>query len=52
MNGRPWSPKELERLRKLYPERAARKVAKMLRRPLCSVYSAAYALGLKKTEEF
>ena len=52
MNGRPWTPEDLDLLRTLYPVRSTREVAALLGRPVYSIYNAVYKLGLKKTAEF
>jgi hypothetical protein len=51
VNGREWTERELDTLRRLYPIQATRKVAKALGRPIYSVNYAAGKLGLHKTAE-
>ncbi|MFN7997002.1 MAG: HNH endonuclease signature motif containing protein [Bryobacteraceae bacterium] len=52
MNGRIWTAAELAELQAIYPHRSTKLVAQLLRRPLCSVYNAAYKLGLRKTPAY
>lgn len=52
MKRKIWSPGELSRLRDLYPIQPTSKVARLLRRSICSINSAATKLGLRKTEEY
>ena len=47
-----WSKADLSRLRKLYSDHPSNEIAKSLNRSLASVYNTAYALGLKKSEQF
>lgn len=52
MNGQPWTPKQLDRLRVLYPTQPTKNIAKIFGRKVYSVYNAAYKQGLRKTPEF
>lgn len=52
MNGKLWTPAQLELLKRLYPDRATKAVAKACRHPVASVYHMAAALGLKKSASF
>lgn len=52
MNGSPWTPAQLELLRKLYPDTPTRDVAKACAHSLCSTYGYAQKLGLEKSEAF
>ncbi len=49
MNGRAWSPASIARLRELYPDTPAEKIAGLLKRPTYSIYGKAFALGLEKS---
>jgi len=49
---RPWTTAGDENLRKLYPDRKATEVARLLGRTLRAVYARAKQLGLHKSEEF
>jgi hypothetical protein len=49
---RPFTPKELAVVRKKYPNTPSTEIARQLRRTICSVYRAAWKLGLKKSKEF
>jgi hypothetical protein len=51
MNGRAWSPAEIRKLRKLYPNTRAKKIAKRLKHSLSSVYQTATRHRIKKTRE-
>lgn len=44
----PWSPSELNRLRRLYAKHSNQEIARRLNRSLSSVISQAFKLGLKK----
>ncbi len=52
MNRRPWTPQELEALRRLYPDQKAADLARLLGRSVSSVYGAANSLGLGKSAAF
>jgi hypothetical protein len=52
MNGKPWTSAEIELLKRLYPQRTTKDVAKACGHPLASVYHMATALGLKKSAAF
>jgi|SRR6185437_3671079 len=52
MNGRPWTPEEIETLRQLYPHRPTKEIAALLGRPMGTVYAYADRMGVKKSEEF
>jgi hypothetical protein len=52
MNGSPWTPEQLELLRKLYPDTPTRDVAKVCGHSLCSTYGYAQKLGLEKSQAF
>ena len=52
MNGKPWTADELDVLRDVYPHLSTERVAKALRRSICSVNGAAFTLGLHKTEKY
>jgi len=49
---RPWSDKELARLRRLYPAKPTDVVAKALHRRITQVNSQAWVLGLRKDREY
>lgn len=49
---RYWTNREIDLLKKLYPDRPAAEIAEQLNRQLTSVYSKAKDLGLSKSEEF
>lgn len=52
MNGKPWLPEEIERLRALYPYAPTAKVAQQLGRTLSGTNGMAAKLGLHKTPEY
>jgi len=52
MNGNPWTSAELKKLKRHYPDMPTMKLAGLLRRPVCSVYTKASALGIKKSEGY
>lgn len=52
MNGKPWTPELLERLRRLYPDTPTRDVAKACEHTLSNTYAKATKLGLKKSAAF
>lgn len=52
MNGKPWTQRQLMRLTYLYPDTPAPAIAKLVRRPLMSVYQKAKQLGLKRDPAF
>lgn len=52
MNGAPWTPEQLELLRRLYPGTPTRDVAKACGHCLGSTYKHANTLGLKKSAAF
>ena len=52
MNGRPWTEKELNRLRELYPTRHSGKIAAIFKCTVARIYNAAHRLGLRKSPEF
>lgn len=47
-----WGPEEEKTLRELYPKMRTDKLAELLGCPKYTIYNKAFALGLKKTEEF
>lgn len=47
-----WTPEQLDALRRLYPDYPCNVVAKVLKRPIGSVYQKAAALGIEKSEAF
>jgi hypothetical protein len=47
-----WTPAELKRVAKLYPDHPTEAIAKQLGRTVESTYNAAHKLGLKKSAEF
>lgn len=47
-----WTQKELDTVRRLYPHRRTVEIAKLLKRPLSSVYQAAANLDVHKTKAF
>lgn len=49
MSGRAWSPASIARLRELYPDTPAKKIAGLLKRSKCSICAKAAALGLEKS---
>ena len=52
MSGKIWTSKEINYLQQHYPDRRSADIAKELNRSLCSVYSQARILGLKKSKQF
>jgi hypothetical protein len=50
MNGMPWTEKELETLRRLYPNNTSSVVAVILKRDVSSINGKARTLGLQKSE--
>lgn len=48
----PWSPSDLDTLRRLYPDHRTSEIAALLDRPLVRVYARATRLGLRKSEAF
>ncbi len=52
MNGRPWTPAQLARLRADYADRPTAQLARSIRRPISSVYGKAAALGLHKSAAY
>lgn len=52
MNGKPWTPELLERLRRLYPDTPTREVAIACEHSLANTYRKAYMLGLRKSDAF
>lgn len=52
MNGKPWIPAEDRALRTLYPHMRTEDVARILGRPLTSIYNHAAQLGVEKSEAF
>lgn len=51
-NSRKWPESEIEILKSLYPNTKSEIIAKMIGRPLTSIYGMAQKLELKKTEAF
>lgn len=49
---RYWSRKDLAQLRKLYPDMSTAKVARRMRRSVCSLYAQAMAMGIKKSAAY
>lgn len=52
MNGKLWTPEEIELLQKIYPDRPTKEVAKILGRSLSSVYGRVGFLGISKSDEY
>lgn len=52
MNGTPWTPTEIDMLRRLYPQHTSVGVARLLGRSQSSVHQKATALGIAKSPEF
>lgn len=52
MNGKPWTPEHLRRLRRLYPDTPTRDVAIACEHSLGNTYAKATKLGLKKSAAF
>jgi hypothetical protein len=52
MNGKPWTPELVERLRRLYPDMPTRDVAVACGHSLGNTYAKATKLGLKKSAKF
>lgn len=52
MNGKPWTPSQLEKLRRLYPGASWEEVGVIVGRSLRSVYAKAKELGLRKSDEY
>jgi len=52
VNGRPWTPAQLARLRADYADRPTAQLARSIRRPISSVYGKAAALGLHKSAAY
>ena len=52
MNGKPWTPTEIDMLRRLYPHHTSVGIARLLGRAQGSVYAKAAALGIAKSPEF
>lgn len=52
MNGLPWTDRELELLRELYPHKRTAEVAELIGRSLSSTYGTANKLGLHKSAEY
>lgn len=52
MAGKKWTIEEIDYLKKNYPDKLSKDVAEKLNRSLCSVYTQAQLLGLKKSKEF
>lgn len=52
MNGRRWTARQLATLRREYPRRSAKAVARMVGHSACSVYKCAQRLKLHKTAAF
>ncbi len=52
MNKRPFNSAEIEYLKEHYPNMSSIVIARELKRNVRTVYSKAYSLGLKKTQEF
>ena len=46
-----WTPGDISKLRKIYPDKSAAEVAKDLGKSIASVRAAAYVFGLKKTKK-
>jgi hypothetical protein len=49
---RPWSDKDIARLRRLFPKKQSSAVAKILGRPTYSVNNKAWSLGLRKDKKY
>jgi hypothetical protein len=52
MIGRPWSKREIDVVRRDYPNKATKLIAAALERTPSRVYQIAYKLGLKKSDAF
>lgn len=52
MNGRPWTPAELDFVRRLYADASTKQLAIALRRTPSSVYEAANKMGVHKSEAY
>lgn len=52
MNGKPWTPREIAILRKMYPDAYGKDIARRLGTSVCRVYSKAASLGLSKSAAF
>lgn len=52
MNGQPWTPTEIDMLRRTYPHHTATAIGHLLGRAQSSVYQKAQQLGLRKSTEF
>lgn len=52
MTARPWLPGEIDLLREMYPDTPSERIAQLMGRPVRSVYSKAYSLGLNKSPEY
>lgn len=52
MNRKPWTPDEIDALRRLYPDHTAEVVGKVIGRLPGSVHRKAASLGLEKSEAF
>lgn len=52
MNGNPFTPTEIERIKALYPDTRTDVIATKLGRPTHSIYGIANRLGLKKSADF
>jgi len=52
MNGKLWTSAKIELLKRLYPHRKTKDVAKACGHPITSVYHMAHDLGLKKSAAF
>lgn len=46
------TPKDVNRIKELYPEHSAKEIAEVIGCSVYTVYNRAYALGLKKTPEY
>lgn len=49
---KPWTKKELKLLKKMYRDAPTKKIARILKRSVLSIYQAADLQGVKKSEEF
>ncbi len=52
MKKKPWTPEEIEELKRRYPNERTEDICKDLNRPISSVYGKASGLGLKKSKAF
>jgi hypothetical protein len=52
MNGRPWTPEAIARLRELYPRTPTKRLARLFKRKAYNVAQAAHRLGIHKDPAF